>query len=271
MTAAPQSNRGTASPLPTAPTEPQAPSQPPPRVQSVARAVAILVAVAESAEGMRAMEIAAALGLGRQATYHLLHTLVGSGMLARNQQGRYVLGLQTALLAEAFVRQSAPPEQLAPLVRRIALETGETAYAVGWRAGEIVNLIAVPGSNPIQAMSVPQGYSRHAHARATGKLLLALAGDEIRERYLDGHALEPRTPRTLVSRAALDAEFARIRRDRYATDREEFAPGLCCLAVPVGGPAAGFAVGLSAPVERFVMRFDDYLRIMRAAARTAVP
>lgn len=253
------------------PTTTTGPAPSPPRVQSVARAMAILVAVAESAEGLRAMEIAAALGLGRQATYHLLHTLAGCGMLVRNQQGRHVLGLQTALLAEAFVRQLAPPEHLAPLVRRIASETGETAYAVGWRAGEIVNLIAAPGSNPIQAMSVPQGYSQHAHARATGKLLLALAADESRDRYLASHALEPRTPKTLVSRTALDAEFARIRHDRFATDREEFAPGLCCLAVPVGGTVPSFAVGLSAPVERFDARFDDYLRAMRAAARSILP
>ena len=43
----------------------------------------ILVAVAESPHGLRAMEIAQALGLGRQTTYHLLHTLIGAGMLAR--------------------------------------------------------------------------------------------------------------------------------------------------------------------------------------------
>src|SRR5690606_24297796 len=174
-----------------------------PRVQSVARAVAILGAVAESAHGLRAMEIAAALGLGRQATYHLLHTLVGCGMLARNQQNRYVLGLKMATLADAFMRHLAPPEHLAPLVRRTAMETGETAYAVGWHGGEIVNLVSMPGRNAIQAMTVPQGYAGHAHARATGKLLLALAAPETRERYLSGHRLEPRTPATLTSRETL--------------------------------------------------------------------
>ncbi len=129
-----------------------------PRVQSVARAISILVAVAESPNGLKAMEIAARLGLGRQGTYHLLHTLVGCGMLARNQQNRYVPGLQVAILSDAFVRHLAPPEHLAPLVRQVAAETRETAYAVGWRDGEIVNLVSAPGSNAIQAMTVPQGY-----------------------------------------------------------------------------------------------------------------
>ncbi len=81
------------------------------------------------------MEIAKRLGLARQATYHLLHTLVGCRMLVRNSQNRYVLGLQVATLVDSVMRH------LAPLVRRIATETGETAYAAGWRDGEIVNLL----------------------------------------------------------------------------------------------------------------------------------
>jgi IclR family acetate operon transcriptional repressor len=239
----------------------------PPRVQSAARAMAILVAVAESPHGLRAMEIAKTLGLGRQTTYHLLHTLIGCGMLARNPQGLHVLGLQMATLADAFVRQLAAPEHLAPLVRRIAQETGETAYAVAWREGEIVNLVAAPGSNAIHAMTVPQGYHRHAHARATGKLLLAHATKEIREGYLGTHRLDRRTANTLTSRKALEREFERIREDGYARDREEFALGLCCLAVPVGSGPATFAIGISAPSAAFEAKLEGYLKIMRRAVR----
>jgi DNA-binding IclR family transcriptional regulator len=239
----------------------------PPRVQSVARAMAILVAVANSPQGLRAMEIAKALGLGRQATYHLLHTLIGSGMLTRNPQGLHVLGLQMATLADAFVRQLAVPEHLAPLVRRIARETGETAYAVGWHDGEIVNLVAAPGSNAVHAMTVPQGYHRHAHARATGKLLLSHAAPELLERYLATHRLDRRTKRTLTSRKGLEQALDRVRKNGYAVDREEFAAGLCCLALPIGNGTALFAVGISAPAERFDAHFDLYLKTMRRAAR----
>jgi DNA-binding IclR family transcriptional regulator len=234
----------------------------------VARAVAILGTVAASAHGLRAMEIADRLGLGRQATYHLLHTLVGGSMLTRNQQNRYVLGLHIATLADAFVRQLEPPEHLAPLVRAITAGTGETAYAAGWRNGEIVNLVSVPGSNAIQAVVVPQGYSQFAHARATGKLLLAYATPEARAHYFATHALDRRTANTLTDRAKLEAELVRIREDGVSVDREEFALGLCCLAVPVGRTGAPFAIGLSAPSERFDAKRDDYLRIMRGIAQS---
>jgi DNA-binding IclR family transcriptional regulator len=166
------------------------------------------------------------------------------------------------------VRQLAAPEHLAPLVRRIAQETGETAYAVAWREGEIVNLVAAPGSNAIHAITVPQGYHRHAHARATGKLLLAHTTKEIRERYLAMHRLERRTANTLTSRKALEREFEKILESGYARDREEFALGLCCLAVPIGSGPATFAIGISAPSTQFEAKLEGYLRIMRRAVRS---
>jgi len=241
-----------------------------PRVQSVARAIGVLVAVAESSAGLRAMEISARLGLGRQGTYHLLHTLVGCGMLARNQANRYVLGLQVATIADAFTRHLAPPEHLAPLVRQVAAETGETAYAVGWRNGEIVNLVSAAGNKAIQAMTVPQGYHQNAHARATGKLLLAYAAPDVRALYLATHPMERRTPNTLLDRDALEGELAHIQECGFSADREEFALGLCCLAVPVGRSAPTFAIGLSAPVERFNAEFDTYLSVLQEVAQAVV-
>ncbi len=240
-----------------------------PRVQSVARAVSILTTVAQSSDGLRAMEIAERLRLGRQATYHLLHTLVGCGMLTRNRHKRYVLGLRVATLIEAFGRHLAPPEHLAPLVRAVANETGETAYAVGWHDGEIVTLVAAPGRSAVHAVTIPQGYYGHAHARATGKLLLAYAPKETCDEYLRTRRLEKRTPRTLVDRKSLAREFQRIREHGFATDREEFATGLCCLAVPIGGNGATFALGMSAPAERFKVRSQEYLHAMRRIAKTA--
>lgn len=251
-------------------TTPEAPARKP-RVQTAVRTVSILMAIAASENGLKAKEIVDRLGLPRQATYHLLHTLVVSGAIRKNEQNRYVLGLAIATLAEGFRRQVGPPAQLAAIVRHIASETGETAYAAGWLEGEIVNLVSVPGSNPIQAMSVPQGYSLHAHARATGKLLLAFASADVRERYLDGHELTARTARTLTSRERLEQEFARIREAGYAVDREEFTPGLCCLAVPAGGAYGVFAVGVSVPRDRFRQSRESLLAAMRAALGADLP
>jgi IclR family acetate operon transcriptional repressor len=234
--------------------------RPEPRVQSVARAIAILTHVAASADGLRAMEIARACKLGRQGAYHMLHTLTEYGMLARNAEGRYVVGVRLAGMGEAFLRQSAPSDFLGPLVRRAAIETGEAAYAAGWVGHEIANLVSAAGANPIQASAVPVGYHGFAHARAAGKLLLAYAADDLRERYLQKHMLARRTPNTLCDAKVLRRELAEVRERGYAVDREEFAAGLCCLAVPAIPFSAKYALSISAPAHRFSARFDDYLR-----------
>src|SRR5690242_11264629 len=117
--------------------EQEEPEQARPRVQSAARAVGILVEIAKSDNGLTTKEISERVGIGRQATYHLLHTLVETGMLTRADRSHYVLGLRVGTLAEGFARQLEPSEHLAPMVRDLAQRSGETSYASGWWADEI--------------------------------------------------------------------------------------------------------------------------------------
>ena len=105
------------------------------------------------------------MGLSRQVTYHLIHTMLGTGIIRKNESNRYVLGLAAVAIAEGFHRQLAPPEQLARKVRSIVAAIAETAHAGGWVNGEIVALATAAGSAPVGAAKVPQGYSGYAHAR----------------------------------------------------------------------------------------------------------
>ena len=237
-----------------------------PRVQSVAKVANILFAVAQSADGLKALEISAQLGLPRQATYHLLHTLVTLGMLTKTADNRYLLGLRVGALAEAFPRHLAPPERLLPYVRQVASETGETTYAVGWVEGEIAALAVVRGRFAVQTAEIPHGTCIDAHARASGKLLLAFPDPALRDRYLARHPLNARTVHTVADRASLDASFKEIQRERYATDLEEFADGVSCLAVPIHDGSVPFALSLSAPTARFDTEWPRYLEIARKIA-----
>lgn len=233
-----------------------------PRVQSVARAIDILTVVACSSEGLRVPEIIQATGLPKQATQHLVHTLVTMGMLTRNDRDAYVLGLRNGIIAEAFRRHLGPPEYLSPLIRRIANETGETAYASGWFDDEIVTMATARGRNAVQALELMHGTYGDAHARASGKLLLAFAEEEKRSDYLSRHALNSRTVHTITQLPKLYSEFESIRRDNYAQDLEEFSLGLSCVAVPIDMGAAPYALTVSAPVERYREKWQHYLTVM---------
>lgn len=240
---------------------------PKPRVQTAVRTVAILLAVAQSGKGLRAKDISTQLKLPRQVTYHLLHTLLSTGILRRDDQNRYILGLAAASIADGFRHQLAPLEHLAPRVRAAVAATGETAYVSGWVDGLISVLATARGQSAVQAAEVPHGYSSHAHARATGKLLLALSSPAIRESYLAANPLVPRTKTTITKHSDLLKEFEAIVAQGYAVDNEEFTVGLCCLAVPVEGLGSQFALGISVPTERFRANFDLNLSALRRVAR----
>src|SRR4051812_33288930 len=182
-------------------------AEPKPRVQSALRTISIVLAIADSSNGLKVKEILERLGLSRQVTYHLIHTLQATGIIRKNESNRYVLGLAAASIAQGFQTQLGAPEHLAPKVRSIVAATGETAYAGGWIDGEIVVLATARGESPVGAAQVPHGYSGFAHARASGKLLLALADPAVCDAYLCNHTLEPRTRRTIVDREELNKEF----------------------------------------------------------------
>jgi IclR family transcriptional regulator, acetate operon repressor len=189
-----------------------------------------------------------------------------TGVLTRDDRNRYLLGVRVGTLVEGFTRQLAPSEHLGPIVRDVARETGEIAYASGWWGGEISVLAVARGANPIQAADVPRGYAGDAHARASGKLLLAFAPQAVREAYLGTHKLSRLTPNTITTRAALRAELGRIREQGYAVDNEEFVEGLCCLAVPLDAGYSPFVLAVSCPRERFLEEQDRYRSVLQRIA-----
>jgi IclR family transcriptional regulator, acetate operon repressor len=240
-----------------------------PRVQSAARVVEILQLVAQSdSDGISARDISTRLKLPRQVVYHLAHTLVATDMLRKSGGNNYVLGLGVAALAQSFRRQMAAPASVGTYAERASAMTGETAYVVGWTDDDIVVLVTARGSAAIQAAEVPRGTAGDAHARASGKLLLAMAPNHEVERYLAGHAFTARTPNTIVTREAFDVELDRIRTNWVSTEIQEYALGLSCMAVPIGKVPSQMVLGISAPSERFRERRDDYVEMLKDIAST---
>lgn len=114
------------------------------------------------------------------------------------------------------------------------------------------------------------GFVESAHARASGKLLLAFASEEVRTAYLALNPLVPVTPRTIVQPEEFELELERIRLRGYAVDEEEFREGVSCVAAPVmeSGHAVS-AYSVSAPAERFGRRRAELIDCVLDATREA--
>jgi IclR family acetate operon transcriptional repressor len=246
-----------------------------PRVQSVARAVAVLRAVAASEHGLTAPEIARAVRLTRPTTYHLLHTLAEEGLLSRGTRREYRLGWGIGTLAQAFARQIAPPEALVPYLRALAATTGETGYLCTWADGGLVLLATAPGHHALTVATGQVGALPHAPARAAGRVLLAQLAPEALEAFLALHPLNAQTTATITDPRAFADEIERVRTQGYAIDREELTPGVCCVAAALDDGTAPFAFSLSAPRDRFEEHGDEYrsalVALVAAATRGASP
>jgi DNA-binding IclR family transcriptional regulator len=134
-----------------------------------------------------------------------------------------------------------------PVLEQEAEALGETFFLVGARAGRLVVLDKAEGTGFLRA--APRvGSSVPVHATAAGKLYLAFAPEALAPA---SGPLERFTPRTAADAAALEREVALARRRGWATNREEWIPGLAVLAAPIrAGTRMPAVVVVAAPATR---------------------
>jgi DNA-binding IclR family transcriptional regulator len=227
---------------------------------SIQRAFLALSKIAECPSPMTPKELAQEIDTPLPTTYHLLKTLVDLGALVKLEREGYRLGPAIGALSDSYLEQGEPLRILEPAVRDLAKITGETTYMTAWRSGKIEVVVTVSSSRPVRVAPLGHGSQSYAHARASGKVMLAFARPSLREEYLYNNPLEKITPATIDNSEILEGELKEIVKRGYATDLEEYAPDVSCLSVPV--LASGHliaALTVSAPTIRFNTEFDTLL------------
>jgi DNA-binding IclR family transcriptional regulator len=221
-----------------------------PRVQTAARTVAILLEVAANESGLTAKQICERVEIRQATAYHLLHTLVETKALSRIDR-RYVLGLRMGNIANGFAQQLAT-ERDRSLAQKVMRETRQSSHLSGWRLDAPAVLAATPEPTDLDACEAALGEIDNPHARADGKLLLARATPETRQRFLRSQDLERLTPNTKTHPAELESEFEKIRMRGYSEDVEEFALGRLGIAVPLGESATSKCLSIAGERVRFL-------------------
>ena len=235
-------------------------------LQTVERALAILEYVASEPRGLSVKEIAQALHLNISICYHLTNTLIAQNYLIKGDDRRLSMGPKIAALYQAFRRNANPGRDFLPILQGLMHETRETAYLAAWDHGEVVLQALVEGRETLRVAGLHVGLRGPAHARASGKVVLAYLPEDELDAFLRRHPLTAVTGNTITDPAQLRRALADIAKAGYALDNQEFAEGVCCLAVPYFGPegAVEGAVTVSAPVTRF---FGAEPRIHEAVLR----
>ena len=244
--------------------------EPPGRIQSVTRALALLDFVGQNATPVRAADAAAALDLKISTVHHLLATLIASGYVRRDGRRYQISAAKLTTLGAWARREIQPPPIALEHMRHLAEETGETAFVACWDGADVVIAATTEGRHAVRVATLSVGSSGDAHARASGKALLAERPIEDVESYLSSHGMRALTPRTITDPDRFQSELAIIRQQGYAVDQEEFLTGVWCIAAPLldGTAPPTTALSISMPTERYLQMRDRYVELILELARS---
>ena len=238
-------------------------------IQSVQRALRLLEAVSERDERAHAKELSRAAGLPLATTYHLLRTLTHEDYLQRLDDGSYVLGHRIDVVRDHGTAARGVA-RARPALEWLRDELGGAVYLARYVDGEVV-IVEIVDSPKAPRIDLWVGVHDAAHATALGKCILSQLDPATREDYLSRHPLHDLTPRTVVDRRRLRERLPAP--DGLATDDEEYAVGIRCLAAPVvtAGGAGSLGFVTSATDRRGPARVRQVLdagaaRVTRALA-----
>jgi IclR family acetate operon transcriptional repressor len=235
------------------------------QLTTVEKAIDILFHLHAASEPQGVSDIGRSLGMPKSSAHRLLAALGRRGLVDRSERGRYRPG--TALIALGLGALDREP--IVALAREV-LETtsaqlGETIFLVSAQSRELIVLDKAEGTGFLR-VSPKVGERVPVHATAVGKLYLAYSPESV--------AVETSptsfTQQTRTSADELAAVVETVRDQGFATNDEEWVPGLGVVAAPVffrNRLVAAVALG-AASARLAVMGSDSVTRnVLAAAAR----
>ena len=173
------------------------------------------------------------LGLPKPTIHRLFATAETEGFLQRDIDGRsYSPGRRMRQLSINTLSSERVRTVRLAILKSLALKVGETCnLAIPERDG-MFYLDRVETHWPLR-IQLPVGTEVPFHCTASGKMFLSTLRPDYLDRFLKNYALEPQTEATITKPAKLKAELDATRERGYATDNEEFMPGMTAIAVPI--------------------------------------
>ena len=226
----------------------------------------LLALLAHAEAGMRADEVAEALGKSTSTAYNLLDTLCQEGFTARTGGGAYHLTAESAALVPAD-RAREVPAGLGGLLDELFERSHKRVYLAAAHSGQVVIPLARGRQGMPRMPGLGTRIGSNAHALALGKVALSLLDEPALDRYI-GRGLRPFTRHTIVAPDQLRAQLQDIRGGAVAFDREEFDEDFCCLAKPVTDARgrAVAALGLSMSSRCFDTERDALAEVLEDVA-----
>lgn len=238
-------------------------------VKVLQKALAILEELSESETGVGIVKLAQISRLPPTTTHRILRTLLQAGYIRQDESKKYGLGMKVVRLARSFLNGQDLKKLGTPYLEELRNKTGETAHLLVKEGDDVLCMENVESGNNMK-VTLPVGSRSPLYCTAAGKLFLAEFDEQELSSYLARTETRRFTSQTLTTHKELKKEKAKIQRQGYASDNEEYAVGVKCVAAPVRDISKGIigALGISGPSARIAnKRLEEFAGIVVSAAR----
>jgi DNA-binding IclR family transcriptional regulator len=181
--------------------------------------------------GMRLVDIATAADYDQATTYRYLQSLESFGLVWRDYDGRYRLGLKIVELYNVFMKNNTLRSVAYEYMVALSQETSETVYLGVLNGDEVSYIEKVDGPLPIRPHT-PIGGRNKLYCTGLGKAMLSVADLDFVESIVNG-TLEPATEHTILDPQQLLQELAECRKRGYAIDNMESQMDVRCVGAPI--------------------------------------
>lgn len=200
-----------------------------------------------------ATALAAAIGIPRSSTYHLLAVLTENGFVVHlPDERRWTLGPSAFEVGMAYLRHDPRDALARPVLIELAERVGHTVHLAALHGSEVVYLLKESPRSPRRASThiTDVGVRLPAATTASGRAMLAtLSTEQVRAVMSSPTAFVSRTGRGPSSLSSLRAVLARERRTGYALEDGEILDGYASVGVAIIDSAGRLAGAVSVTVH----------------------
>ncbi len=242
----------------------------PAHVKSASRALDIIEGLAAEPNGLAFTELARRQAIPKSSLHALLTVLTDRGYVELDAERRtYGLGIRTWEVGQAWATRRSLVDLAIPVMEQVVRNINETTQLAVLDGIENVYLAKVDCSHPIRLQS-EVGKRLYAHATGLGKVLLAAhSDDDLRARY-DGQPFPQVESSPIRSLDRLLQVVAGVRDRGFATDDQEYTPGLRCVAVPVYTGEHQVVASISAAIPLMRAGPEQMANALRTVAAASI-
>ena len=225
--------------------------------------------LAQSAQGMTAVELANSIGIHKTSVYRYLNTLLNAGYIQSNGDGHYHLGNKILELGSQLLRRMPLRETAHPFLVKLSAETEKTVHLCVLDGQDVIYIDKVESQQTLPIMS-RIGSRAPAYCTGVGKALLSgLPTDQIVS-LLQGITLEKRTATTITDPMQLLEEIKLTAERGYAIDNGEHEEGIKCFAALIRGYGGGVVGAISLTgLKREFYNPEEAKRMISTITKTA--